>query len=431
MSRTAGHWEEKAWPPTEASGVPRRHRDGGRYRAYVPATMSDLALVLPSDLARQAAETERRIHALTTGGSTQGLDGMARFLLRSEAISSSKIEGLAPAPDKVAIAELVTSDGPAHLGSIAEQVARNVRVLRDVGEELADAGSITVGLLDSLQYLLLQNPSISGVRTTQNWIGGSSYSPLSAEFVPPPPAEVPRLMADLVDYANGATHGALVQAALVHAQFETIHPYGDGNGRVGRALIHAVLQRRGLVPSPVLPVSMVLGTRSLYYVSGLSAFRGMTDGADDGILTWLRVFITAADLAVDQAEALAEDIAGLRRDWKKDLVEYRLSQGKRAVIRSDSALFRILHGLPDHPVLTVDVAAATYGISDTSARSALDELREAGVLRERSIAKGKRGYLCDSLLDAVAVAERRLASTRFDTSVAPPTGRAVPEFPNR
>ena len=83
-------------------------------------------------------------------------------------------------------------------------------------------------------------------------------------------------MDDVVKYLNSASHGALVQAAILHAQFETIHPFADGNGRIGRALIHLVLERRGLATSPVLPVSMVLGTWSEGYVAGLTASETVT-----------------------------------------------------------------------------------------------------------------------------------------------------------
>jgi len=88
-------------------------------------------------------------------------------------------------------------------------------------------------------------------------LGGTSYHPIEADFVPPPPDLVPGLIEDLLRYLNGATHAPLIQAALIHAQFETIHPFTDGNGRVGRALIHTVLTRRGLLPGMVLPTSAV------------------------------------------------------------------------------------------------------------------------------------------------------------------------------
>src|SRR5205814_5035823 len=105
------------------------------------------------------------------------------------------------------------------------------------------------------------------VRASQNWIGGSGFNPCAAEFVPPPPEDVDRLLADLVDYLNAEDVTPLLQAAFVHAQFELIHPFADGNGRAGRALVHVVLRRRGLTPAYVPPISLVLAPRKDAYVA--------------------------------------------------------------------------------------------------------------------------------------------------------------------
>jgi len=172
------------------------------------------------------------------------LEGLARFLLRSEAIASSRIEGLQVSPQQVGLAEL------------------------------ADEEDLTADNMVLLQGLLLADePQLRGLRDVQNWIGGSNHQPLDADFVPPPPDEVPALMGDLVAYMSTGEHAPLVHAGLVDAQFETVHPCRDGNGRVGRALVHTVLVRRGVTRPAVLPVSPVLLTRSSEYVDGLTAYR--------------------------------------------------------------------------------------------------------------------------------------------------------------
>ena len=144
------------------------------------------------------------------------------------------------------------------------------------------------GLLALHRSLLPDSPEHHGIREAQNWLGGSSYHPLEADFIPPPPELVPALLDDLMAYLNSAAHAPLIQAALVHAQFETIHPFTDGNGRMGRAPIHTVLARRGLLLSAVLPTSLILATLSDRYVEALSLFRGINPvenaghaGADD------------------------------------------------------------------------------------------------------------------------------------------------------
>ena len=135
-------------------------------------------------------------------------------------------------------------------------------------------------------------PELGGtIRTAQNWIGGSNYNPLRADFVPPPPENVPSLVDDLIVYMNSDNHSPLVQAGIAHAQFETIHPFADGNGRTGRALIHVVLHRRGLAPNFVPPVSLVLATWVDDYIGGLTAYRH-TEGPDsatrsEAVRSWL------------------------------------------------------------------------------------------------------------------------------------------------
>jgi Fic family protein len=155
----------------------------------------------------------------------------------------------------------------------ARLVANNISALKRAARELAFAPIVTAQGITDLHGALLPDHDLQGLRTAQNWIGGSAWHPLGADFVPPPPARVQALIDDLAEYASGAAHAALVQAGLVHAQFETIHPFADGNGRVGRALIHTVLTRRGLTRTAVLPVSLVLLTRSDAYVRGLTAYR--------------------------------------------------------------------------------------------------------------------------------------------------------------
>ncbi len=148
-------------------------------------------------------------------------------------------------------------------------------------------------------------------------------------------------MTDLVDYLNGSLHGPLIQAGSVHAQFETIHPFTDGNARVGRALIHTVLARRGLAPEAVLPISLVLSTLSARYVDGLSAYRYVGSPVDPGALAgvndWLSTFIEAAVVASEHAQRLAQDIEELEFEWAGRLAGHREAQGLRGEPRAHCA----------------------------------------------------------------------------------------------
>lgn len=407
---------EKTWLPADGSGLSRRAKAGGKYRAYLPDPLSEGISISP-EIAARAGILERQLLSLTRKDTAFGLEGISRFLLRSEAISSSRIEGIAPAADKVALAELADSESITGFNRSAELVANNIAILKMVESRIATADAITPNDFCELQSRLIETPKIAGLRTEQNWIGGSNWNPLEAEFVPPPPEYVAGLIDDLCIYLSGAEHGALIQAAIVHAQFETIHPFADGNGRVGRALIHAVLQRRGLTNSPMLPVSMILGTWPNRYVAGLTAFR------ESNIDAWLDFFFTATEEAIKQCARISEDIAELTAEWQRRFVEHHTNSGAKRAPRSDSAGARILTQLAEYPVLTANSAARIFDLSDTAARRALESLADAGILRRKSVHKsGTTGYLADEILDLITFAERRLASTQFDTRVSPPRG---------
>ncbi|OOL32515.1 filamentation induced by cAMP protein Fic [Rhodococcus rhodochrous] len=430
MAETTTHY----WEADLTSGPVARDRRGGRYATYVPDLVSSRPLILPTGLAARAASAERGIRRLGTGPGAHGLAGLSRLLLRSEAIASSMIEGIAPSPQQVALAELALSEDIRGFSEQARLVANNITVLRRASGDLVEAEQVTVEDVEALHAALLPDERHHGMRRVQNWIGGSNWHPLDADFVPPPPDLVEPLLTDLVTYLNGSLHGPLVQAGIIHAQFETIHPFTDGNGRVGRALIHTVLARRGLSTEAVLPISLVLSTLSDRYVAGLTAYRylGAPDNAAsvEGVAAWLELFVEAAETATEQAGRLAADVADLETEWTRRLSEFRTSAGLRGEPRVGSATSRILERLPEIPVLTARTAQRALGSSFPSARAALEELADAGILSRKSVERGTTGYLAREVLDLVSLAERRLASTRFDTRISPPGPRA-PAAPER
>lgn len=203
------------------------------------------------------------------------MTAVARFLLRSEAIASSRIEGIAPSAHKVALAELGQSEEVKGLSEQARAVAHNVTAVKDATEHLAAAPAVTInGLLALHRSLLPDSPEHHGIREAQNWLGGSSYHPLEADFIPPPPELVPALLDDLMAYLNSAAHAPLIQAALVHAQFETIHPL-RADSAASRIL-------SGLPGTPVLTIQTA---SRIYGVSRTAASRGLETLRSAGILT--------------------------------------------------------------------------------------------------------------------------------------------------
>ena len=407
-------------------GMSRRDRQGCDYDAYIPDPLVGWELALPTDLVADLSDAEAAIRRLNAIGTSHiSLEGLARFLLRAESVASSKIEGLDAGPRRLLDAEVVIAQGGDAADRIAVEVLANVAAMEAAVELGSSTDTITLDDLLGIHRTLMEQsvtPDISGVvRTVQNWIGGSTYNPCSATFVPPPPQTLDALVHDLLAYVNGDDHPALLQAAIAHAQFETIHPFADGNGRTGRALIHVILRRRGLAPRFVPPISLVLATWASDYISGLTAYRHV-GGADSperstGAVTWLRTFAIAAHRSCKDAESYATKIDGLDAKWREQL-------GR---VRANSAVELLLDLLPGVPVITVDSAARLIGRSQMRTGEAINRLEAAGVLRQRNIGKQRyRVFESADVVDLFTGLERALASPTGDTATAPPT-RRVPD----
>lgn len=426
--------EMARWDSDPGAGRSKNDRRGGPYQPYLPDPLVGRPLVVGERLAAQAAQAERAIYALIEVPNPSVVAGISRFLLRSEAIASSLIEGIAPAAGQVALAELAQEEPVKGFSEQAALVANNITVLRRASRDLVETDAVTVEDIVATHTSLLPDERHHGLRTVQNWIGGSNWHPLDAAYVPPPPEQVDHLMADLVRYLNGSVHAPLIQAGLLHAQFETIHPFTDGNGRLGRALIHTVLARRRMTPAAVVPISMVLSTLRDSYLDGLTAYRyvGASNSPEaiDGTERWLEIFLNAATEAALQARQLATDVEGQRKEWTERHTRHRESLGLRAAPRSGSAVAQILELLPEMPVMTARTAERTLGVTYQAARSALDELADAGILSRKSVDRGTTAYLAREVLDLITYAERRLGSTRFDTTATKPAG-PVPARPDR
>jgi Fic family protein len=223
------------------------------------------------------------------------------------------------------------------------------------------------------------------VRERQNWIGGNDFNPCGASFVPPPPESVESLLADLIRFAGDETLPPVAQAAIAHAQFETIHPFEDGNGRTGRALIQVLLRRRSLAPDYVPPISVVLAADKRSYIEGLVAFREGREG------DWLRAFAEAARRAADLASAYLVEVQRLQDRWREQLAPLNL--------RIDAAAWKLIDVLPAHPVISVPVAVAATGRAKAAVQQAVDRLVEVEVLIPLSSGARNRQYEASGLLD--------------------------------
>ena len=335
---------------------------------------------------------------------------LARILLRAESVASSRIEGLEIGARRLLRAEAVRSERGLSSDVTATEVLGNIDAMLYGFERIGSGDEITVGVLLEIHRRLLAGsrlePHGGSFRVVQNWIGGSDYNPCTAEYVPPPPELVSDLMQDLCAFCNADDLPAVAQAAIAHAQFETIHPFVDGNGRTGRAIIHLVLRRRGLALRVLPPVSLVLATPSRDYVGGLMASRytGSSSSAEasEGVNSWVATFSGACSRSVADATAFESRAASLEQQWRERL-------GR---VRANSATDILLHRLPGAPVLSADSASTLLGRTFKPANAAIQRLVHAGILRQITIGRRNRAYEAPEIIDAFNDLERQLGLPR-------------------
>lgn len=415
-----GRYVQRQWPGNP-SGSTRAERTSCRYQAYVPDRLVGASIELSASVAADLVDVEQQVRHLNDAHpGLANLEPLARFLLRAEAVASSNIEGLVLNVRRLARSEATEREGLPVTDETARSVLGNIRALDEALSLASDTErSVTVDDIKKLHAALLtgtrDEPWAGIVRTEQNWIGG--LNPCGAAFVPPPEDYVIELLEDLVAYISGEDHPALLQAALAHSQFETIHPFADGNGRAGRALIQLVLRRRRVATRVVPPISLVLATQADTYIKSLDGTR--SDGhALSGQLEWVELFLTATGRACRDASQFATDLVTLEKQSRERL-------GR---IRSRSATDLLVTSLPSLPVFSITTAAAHIGRSFKAAGEAVERLEEAGVVRQVTLGRRNRAFEAVGLFEAFTGFERSLASPDADTQVSSPS-RAVPHRP--
>jgi Fic family protein len=348
---------------------------GRRARAFVPTRLADRALSLD---VRTVADAARAQSAVEHGAESMPEDfaALARLLLRAEGVASSFIEGVTAPVVDIVLAEADESGSP----SAAAWVAANLAAVTEAIDRAHTSPLTVESLCGWHRTLMTGSPTpaqhVGVLRTEQGWIGGTS--PLDAHLVTPPPDEVPALVDDLIAYVNRDDVDPVSQAAIAHAQFEVIHPFADGNGRVGRVLVAWILVRRlSLVTPP--PVSARIAADVGGYGSGLVLFRMGDHNA------WIRWFSEAVSGAGRAQQELVASVERLQREWRERLGGPR-AESRR--VRSDAAAWRVLDLLPRHLVLTGPIVASQLAIPLKSANAALRELVDAGILVEHGTVQG-------------------------------------------
>jgi Fic family protein len=410
-----GGYVEQVWRPDPSALGGRRARQPFTYQAYVPGALNDLALTFTAATAGDIADAERALAIANHRQPMVALETLARLLLRSESIASSRIEGLVCGQRRLAEAAF----DPAHATQTARTVLANIDAMRQAVDIGTNSGELSVDDVCRMHTILLrhdrQAETFAGkLRDVQNWIGGRHDSPRDAAYVPPPPEQVEPLMADLIRFINRDDLPGVAQAAIAHAQFETIHPFVDGNGRIGRCLVHAVLTRRGLSPRTLAPISLVLAAHGDDYIKGLIDFR---EGRID---EWCATFAAATGVAMHRAVQFEQALAGFIARWRVE------SQA-----RAGSLLERACEQAIITPVFNTETLRTELGCSNNAALTVIGRLLEIGVITEATLGKRNRVWINRAVLRLLDDFERdlltdadgkegRLAVSRPAASVIPP-----------
>ena len=355
-------WEAQTWLPSTAwAASPGLDAYGATYRSALPARIAELTPD-PSTEATSAADVASRELSRLDAELGERVASFAPILLRSEAASSSQIENITASARAIFSAEL-----GAKTSRNAELVTANTRAMT-AAIDLAD--SLTPDAIARMhEVLMAEQPRHTPGRWRDEavWISTRSDSPVGAEFVAPHHTRIEALIEDVTAFARRSDVAPLLSAAIAHAQFETIHPFSDGNGRTGRALAQAMLRHRGVTRNVAVPVSAGLLADVEGYHRALTAYRA---GDVSPIVT---AFADAALRAVANTRTLVAELDQIRASWDT-----------RLTVRRSSNAWKLLDVLLRRPVLSSAAAAAELGVQQPNVYPPLTALVDAGILKSKA-----------------------------------------------
>jgi Fic family protein len=379
---------------TTRAGRYQRHSRG--YDAFIPEPLPpDPPLRWTDDLLSALSEADRALGRLNgVSRSLPNPDLFVAMYVRREALYSSEIEGIHSTIDDLLAHEVSEKRHPADVDVTA--IYNHVQAM-NLGLNLLSDLRLSRPLITAVHRQLLQGVRGQGrnpgeIRRTQNWIGPEGCTIDSAHFVPPPPENIPEAMADLEDYLGDRTAPPLVVAGLTHAQFETIHPFGDGNGRVGRLLITLYLAHRGLLHKPLLYPSLYLKQNRLDYYERLNMVRHRGDWEG-----WLRFFLDGIRIAADDAADTAIELSTLRDDHLRLVSAEHL--GRYAV--------PLLDLLAEQPQLTIKYATEQLGTTPATTTRLLERMQDLRIVTEITGQRRNRVYGYTAFLDILTVEDDR------------------------
>lgn len=367
---------------------------GESVNAFVPHALPPKNPVLVAsefqELNRQAEIALARLAGVS--GMVPSVDWLIYSTIRKEALLTSQIEGT-----QATLTDLFNVEAGFNVGNVddVEEVTNYLSAFRWVQNQLRDPNGlpISVRLLCGAHRLLLDGVRGAGkqpgeLRRSQNWIGGTRKG--NAVFVPPPPEHVSELLSNLERFIHDSEVDlpAIVKVALIHAQFETIHPYLDGNGRIGRLLIAALFEHWGLLPEPIMYLSSYLKQHQSEYYSRLSAIRAEGDWQ-----SWVNFFLEGVISAAQDAERNIISVASL-----VDADRKRLMQSSKSGVNS----YRLFEMLPMMPTFTIGSVRRQLYTSVPTATAAINELETLGIVKESTGLKKNRRYSYQAYIDLLS-----------------------------
>ena len=370
----------------EAPG--RMVRTEAGYDAFVPNPLPP-SLVWSEIPARMLSEADRMIGRLSgIAGQLPEPSVLTRPFVRREAVLSSRIEGT-----RTTLPELLASEAGARERQDPEDLheVENCALALEYGLARLSTLPVSVELILELHERLMADGgrrtgdrSPGALRREQNWIGSPGCTPFDAVYVPPPPEEVRPCLDQWADFLRDRSLPVLVQVGLLHYQFEAIHPFRDGNGRVGRLLVALLLAERGVLKQPLLSLSAYFdATRADYYdrLLGVSRHGEWEE--------WLEYFLIGVARESEDAISRAERITGLLAGWRKQAAD------------AGRAALQLVDLIAGNPYVTIGGVASKLRVAFTTAQRAVDALVESGVLAPVSDAKRGRVYCARALLDVL------------------------------
>lgn len=394
-------FEIGGWPPHGTEVVPwRQERRGGsredrtlgEVTTSIPPLIAARGFDIPAEL---SGLSERALVALGAmdGEATGQPAAMARFMIRSESVASSKIERVSASTEDFARALA----GHKSNSSAVSMVAASAALSRMVSAAGSRGRIARQDILTAHEALMREDPyegpHAGKLRDSQNWIGGSDYSPRNALYVPPPHTRVDELLDDLLAFANRDDLPTLAQATIAHAQFESIHPFGDGNGRIGRAFIGAILRRRGVTAQTVVPIASGLLARRDDYFDALGSYRS------GDVRPLLELLLRSAAAAAEEGRVSVQRIKRFPQQWVEE-----------AAVRRDSTAAVLIPAFFDNPVMSINDIERVAGPVSQKLYNAISSLEDAGIIQEMTGRKRDRVWAAGDLMAELEDLDTRISA---------------------